>query len=636
MIKSIKLQKGLLSCLVVFICFSVSSNLVILNAYADTIANGEENDNNIDGVIDPFVNDEMEENIIIQKDNVVLPESKNTLIVELDSKATVGIYSNVINGIEYSVNASTLEATVIGYTSSTKDLVIPSSITVNNIEYTVTAIGPNAFYSASVTHSLTSVVIPDSVITIGAQAFRQNDLVSVKLGNSVKIIDNNAFRNNRITTLEIPDSVTDIGVDAFRLNAIEDITLGGSVTTIGTRAFMNNLIKDLTIPDSVITINESAFEANQLMSLEIGQSVITIGDKAFFNNIDSIHNQLVDIVIPDSVMTIGAAAFYNNALVSVIIGNGVISIEDSAFARNNIANLDLGKSVKILDRQAFYHNQIEDLEIPNSVTTLGSATFHTNKLKSVYIPQSVTDFSHILFSSNPLEVVFTDQGNVEVLMNKLTSSVFREINTNYTLLGEGKPIYANHVVFENTVSLGEKLKFEVISSMKYIHDNNNLGWNEHDPVVQWYKDDEVLIDQTDLVLIIEDIQREDLGNYYVIVDGEELPTILVDVFYEDSLEPEEQTPSEEVKPPEEQTPPEEVKPPEEQTPPEEVKQPEEQTPPEEVKPPIEQTLPKEVTAVEDKTKGLVNTGDVTSSTLFVSMSIISLIGAYYIVRKKEV
>ena len=623
MIKSIKLKKGLLSCLVVFICFSVSSNIVTLNAFentisADTIVNDEDNNNNIDGVIDPFVNDEMEDYIITQEDNVMLPESKYTPIDDIDSKATVGIHSNVINGIEYSINASTLEATVIGHTSLTKDLVIPSSVTVNNIQYPVIAIGANAFYSPGVTHSLTSVVIPDSVITIGAQAFRQNDLTSVKLGNAVTTIEDNAFRNNRITTLEIPDSVTNIGVNAFRFNAIEDITIGESVTTIGSRAFMNNSIKNLTIPDSVITINESAFEANQLTSLEIGQSVITIGDKAFFNNIDSMHNQLVDIVIPDSVKTIGLAAFYNNALESVIIGNGVISIEDSAFAINNIANLDLGKSVRILDRQAFYHNQIEHLEIPNSVISLGSATFHTNKLKSVYIPQSVTEFSNILFSSNPLEVVLTDQGNEEVLMNKLTSSVFREISTDYTLLGEGKPIYADHVLFENTVSLGESLKFEAISSMKYIHDNNNLSWNKHEPVVQWYKDDEVLIDQTDLVLLIEDIQKEDLGEYYVIVDGEELPTILVDVVYEDSLVPEEQTPPEEVKPPEEQTPPEEVKPPKEQTPPEEMKP------------------PKEVTAVEDKTGGMVKTGDATSRTLFVSMSMISLIGVYYIVGKKKV
>lgn len=142
--------------------------------------------------------------------------------MNIDSKATVGIHSNVINGIEYSINATTLEATVIGHTGSIKDLVIPSSITVNNIQYTVIAIG-----------------------------------------------------TNRIITLELPDCVTNIGVDAFRLNAIEDITIGESVVTIGTRAFMNNRIKNLAIPDSVITINESAFEANRLTSLEIGQSVIT-------------------------------------------------------------------------------------------------------------------------------------------------------------------------------------------------------------------------------------------------------------------------------------------------------------------------------------------------------------------------
>ena len=49
------------------------------------------------------------------------------------------------------------------------EVVIPSSITVEGKEYTVTSIGKDAFYDCS---GLTSITIPNSVTSIGVNAFR--------------------------------------------------------------------------------------------------------------------------------------------------------------------------------------------------------------------------------------------------------------------------------------------------------------------------------------------------------------------------------------------------------------------------------------------------------------------------------
>jgi len=62
----------------------------------------------------------------------------------------------------------------------TGDLVIPSTITYNDVEYTVTAINTNAFYDANYDLYFTSVTIPSSVTEIQKNAFSKcNNLTSV-------------------------------------------------------------------------------------------------------------------------------------------------------------------------------------------------------------------------------------------------------------------------------------------------------------------------------------------------------------------------------------------------------------------------------------------------------------------------
>ena len=176
------------------------------------------------------------------------------------------------------------------------------------IDDTVTSIGEGAFDGNT---ALTSVTIPNSVLSIGTSAFRNTALRSVTIGNSVTSIGASAFSDNTsLTSVTIPDSVTSIGSAAFQYNfALRSVTIGNSVTSIGDDAFRNN---------------------TALTSVTFGSSVTSIGDDAFYDNIS-----LTSVTIPNSVLSIGNGAFYNNnALTSVIIGNSVTSIGDDAFYNN--------------------------------------------------------------------------------------------------------------------------------------------------------------------------------------------------------------------------------------------------------------------------------------------------------------
>ncbi len=77
----------------------------------------------------------------------------------------------------------------------------------------ITDIAFDAFYGAGIT----SLVIPDSVLTIKGYAFGDCDsLTSIKLSNNLISIANDAFRSlDKLSEIVIPSSVTSIGANAF-------------------------------------------------------------------------------------------------------------------------------------------------------------------------------------------------------------------------------------------------------------------------------------------------------------------------------------------------------------------------------------------------------------------------------------
>jgi len=113
--------------------------------------------------------------------------------------------------------------TITGYSGTEKALVIPSQIQ----GQAVTAIGDNAFRVPVVDGfedaGLTSVVIPNSVTTIGDSAFYNNNLTSVTIPDSVTTIGNYAFYNNPMTSITIGANVELGGEDYWQTDYKEFI-----------------------------------------------------------------------------------------------------------------------------------------------------------------------------------------------------------------------------------------------------------------------------------------------------------------------------------------------------------------------------------------------------------------------------
>jgi hypothetical protein len=145
-----------------------------------------------------------------------------------------------------------------------------------------TSIGPDAFRS----NDLTSIRIPVYITSIGASAFRDNVVLStVILSNNITSIGNNAFNGCALTQITLPDNLQSLANGVFKANDITAITIPATVTSIGSDAFQGNNLSSLIIPSTVTSIDNEAFrDNNNLASVNCFVPFTSfIGINAFLN-----------------------------------------------------------------------------------------------------------------------------------------------------------------------------------------------------------------------------------------------------------------------------------------------------------------------------------------------------------------
>ncbi|MBQ7098655.1 MAG: leucine-rich repeat protein [Oscillospiraceae bacterium] len=227
------------------------------------------------------------------------------------------------NGLVYQVYTDHVEIT--DYTGDAAELVIPAEIE----GLPVTVIEYSAFDSC---HSLTSIVLPDSITYIGSFAFCHcENLTNIDLPDDVTFIGNWVFTGcESLTSIVLPDGITSTGESAFsECSSLTSIVLPDSLTSIGDTAFSwcTSLVS-IVLPDGVTSIGELAFSGcSSLTSIVLPDSLTSIGDRAF-----QYCSSLASIDLPDSITSIGDYAFRScSSLTSIVFPDGVTSIGDHAF-----------------------------------------------------------------------------------------------------------------------------------------------------------------------------------------------------------------------------------------------------------------------------------------------------------------
>jgi len=182
--------------------------------------------------------------------------------------------------------------------------VLPISGKFGNVDY-ITTIGSslNLGYSiGSITYSTGSIITDDNL-----SSYKNTSVTSVVIPNSVTSIGNNAFYNfSSLTSITIGTSVTTIGNYAFQgCSSLISITIPNSVTSIGDGAFTGcTSLTSITLVEGLPAIGSGWFAGIPVTSIIIPNSVTSIGDGAFTGC-----TSLTNITIPSSVTSIGSGAF---------------------------------------------------------------------------------------------------------------------------------------------------------------------------------------------------------------------------------------------------------------------------------------------------------------------------------------
>lgn len=174
------------------------------------------------------------------------------LVLGVVTPASATVYTFDVGDFSYTQLAESDTVMLTGVTGTNADVEIPAVVNDGSSNFTVVEVGPYALYANDDIHTisfavpsniatigidafdtipnLTSIVIPDSVITIDDYAFYGDPLSSLTLGSAVTTIGDYAFSGSTFATLDIPASMAggSIGVNAFNNEHLNVVSFYGA------------------------------------------------------------------------------------------------------------------------------------------------------------------------------------------------------------------------------------------------------------------------------------------------------------------------------------------------------------------------------------------------------------------------
>ena len=371
------------------------------------------------------------------------------------------------------------------YSPGIANVIIPTTVTYNEVEYPVTSIGKNAFEDCS---KLTSITIPASVTSIEEKAFAKcYSLIKAEFA-SIESLCNIKFNESQSSNLSC-NPLTYAHHLYIDGQEVKKLVIPNSVTSIRDHTFKGcSGLTSVTIPNSVTSIGELAFSGcSGLTSVTIPNSVASIGDNAF-----SECYGLTSITIPNSVMSIGTSAFRNcSGLASITVASGntkydsrndcnaIIETSSNTLV-SGCKNTVIPNTVTSIGQYAFYNcSSLTSINIPNSVTSIGDYAFYNcSGLTSVTIGNGVTSIGSWAFEyCRDLADVFCYAEKAPRMYN----GVFTGSDVEYATLYVPKSSVDTYKAADQWKEFGNIVGFDP-TAVEEVKSNKSLKANENAPI----------------------------------------------------------------------------------------------------------------------------------------------------------
>ena len=244
--------------------------------------------------------------------------------------------------------------------------------------------------------------IPDTVKTIGSQAFNGCTLERITIPASVTDIGDGAFSYcDSLESITVNNSnknyVADGGVlftkDKKELVAYpngkagEEYTVPNNVGTISAYAFAGSPLKKVTLPSSVRTLGAYAFTGSAFTEIELNQGVNSVGQGAFEGC-----TALTKATLPSSLTRLGQSMFMDCTSLKEVSWAATTSsatIGISAFEGcTSLTTVQVPERTATIDDRAFVGcTSLTSFTIPDSVTTIGDNAFMGSGLTEVTVTE---------------------------------------------------------------------------------------------------------------------------------------------------------------------------------------------------------------------------------------------------------
>lgn len=318
--------------------------------------------------------------------------------ISLSAQTTV-----TVDGIKYILDGNTATVTYSTDNGSepgssnpnnyTGSVVIPATVTVDDVTYNVTAIGKKAFRSATIT----SISLPEGLISIGKEAICKTDITEITVPNSVTSLAQYAIgQNSKLKTIHIGESGggstwgqwvfwrSSGGYDVYMVcdampTLPDEYTFDDShASKIYVKPELVDTYKAdkwwgmhtiLPVGAEFIDFTVDDIKYTQTAENEVSITYATEGQPGSSNP----NTYTGDFVIPSQVTYEGKT--YN-----------VTGIDSYAFRKANITSITLPEGIVSIGEEAIYETNITEITLPKSLTTTGKyAMANNSKLTKITV-----------------------------------------------------------------------------------------------------------------------------------------------------------------------------------------------------------------------------------------------------------